>query len=33
MTEEALTQIVGTTMTNLDQFLSGSELKNEVKMS
>ena len=31
LTEEALTQIVGTTMMNLGQFLEGMELTNEVK--
>ena len=31
LTEEALSQIVSTTMTNLSQYLDGGELKNEVK--
>ena len=31
LTNEALAQIIGTTMTNLSQYLEGAELTNEVK--
>ena len=33
LTKDALSQIVATTMTNLEQYVGGEALKNEVKAS